>query len=508
MIESVIESVCGVLDRYDKSYTRSSVTVNLNRWKENKGWLIELLRRHPNWNEEALAVIFDVTESREIDTHTVCSYKNNLFDIFKELDTADEDRSNFYAAIDLATGSHSKILSNDNVVTNIKHYTGIPFVTGQKTSRVINKICQRYNLDKHPEYNAHFARLADSLNPIKIKRKALLSVHPCDYLEMSNRDNSWTSCHCLNGGAYHGGALSYMNDECSMIFYTVDDDVEGEYYQSPKRTRQVFCFNSGILLQSRLYPNTDDEEARNTYRNIVQHTIADCLTLPNLWTLKRDHSEVSTRVDTFEDSLHYPDYDYECFKANVSILKDAHAGDADYILIGYTAYCINCSQPVSEAGSMYCSECADPDYYVCYACGSRVHEDNIHYVNGEYYCDECCSYCDHCQEYTTDDTTSVHDRCGNLISVCDYCRDEHYHYCDECEEYYHNDNGMFLDEGFICDDCLSHNYFKCERCGEYIHNDNAVEVKGEYYCSFCAGIVEDEAEENEQVTILISVCGG
>lgn len=64
-----------------------------------------------------------------------------------------------------------------------------------------------------------------------------------------------------------------MNDVCSMIFYTADEDVKENFYAAPKRSRQVFCYNHGIILQSRLYPQTDDNEARKIYRNIVQRTI-------------------------------------------------------------------------------------------------------------------------------------------------------------------------------------------------------------------------------------------
>jgi putative MATE family efflux protein len=39
-------------------------------WKNNKTPLAERLLKHPNWNEDALAVIFKATQSREIDRHT------------------------------------------------------------------------------------------------------------------------------------------------------------------------------------------------------------------------------------------------------------------------------------------------------------------------------------------------------------------------------------------------------------------------------------------------------
>jgi hypothetical protein len=74
MDEKIIESVCTVLEKYDKDYNKDGVWANLREWKYNKNPLIELLSRHPNWNSDALAVVFEVTESRDIIGYEVNGY--------------------------------------------------------------------------------------------------------------------------------------------------------------------------------------------------------------------------------------------------------------------------------------------------------------------------------------------------------------------------------------------------------------------------------------------------
>lgn len=124
---------------------------------------------------------------------------------------------------------------------------------GQKTSRIIGKLCRSFGVDGHERYNAVFAQLSDSLNPLQMLKTALLSLHPCDFLEMSNKDNTWTSCHNLESGSYQAGTLSYMTDDVSMIFFTVDPEVKDHYYRAPRRSRQMFstrikrCFNQGSI---------------------------------------------------------------------------------------------------------------------------------------------------------------------------------------------------------------------------------------------------------------------
>jgi formylmethanofuran dehydrogenase subunit E len=410
------------------------------------------------------------------------------------MEMTEEEREKFHCALDVAAITYSKFLPDEQTASNIKQYCEINCSAGQKTSRIINAICKKFGVDKHLEYNMQFAKLADSLNPLQIKRTALLSVHPCDYLEMSNRDNSWSSCHCLDGGEYHGGTLSYMNDGCSMIFYTVDDDIEENYHTVPKRARQVFCFNDGILLQSRLYPQTDDEETRTIYRNIVQKIIADCMILPNLWTLKREHDSVNYYVRTHEYSLHYKDYDYKQFKSNISLLNSVNISAESHITIGSTAYCMECCDTIfNNKDGLHCESHSSEGYVICYNCDRQVHEDNARYIGGYMYCDECCNYCDHCEEYATE-TWEVHRNQTYAAYVCSHCL-EHYRYCDDCDEYFEKDCGIQLGKRFHCNDCIENDYYSCTSCAEYVVKYDSEEIDGQYYCKNCADSIKEENNE-------------
>jgi hypothetical protein len=505
MNENMITRVNSVLDKYSKSYCRNGVLANLYAWEQNKTPLIELLRKHPNWNEDALAVVFEVTQSREIDRYLVSPLKSSLLDLCIGMEMPGEERLNLSYSLDTAISPYAKLLPDEQIVSNIKQYSGVSCAVGQKTSRVINKICQRYGLDKHPEYNARFAQLADSLSPIKIKRKALLSVHPCDYLEMSNEQNSWSSCHCIRRGEYHAGTLSYMNDAVSMIFYTVDEFVDFDYCKKPKRSRQVFCYGDGILLQSRLYPHTDDEEARSIYRDIVQRTISHCLNIPNLWLLKRNPETVEEHCYTHEDALHYQDYTYSCYKPTISLLKDVHCLEESSICIGHTAYCLDCADPISSNDTLYCDSCSDySDYISCENCGTRIllDGDDDYYVSDAHYCRDCVSWCESCQEYVRDEMFDVRNLQGREIFVCANCCDEYYSYCEDCGAYYHNDTGLHIADGFHCDDCLENHYAVCENCGVYFPREYAMEIDGNTYCADCAKEAQTQAEEVKVVCLV------
>lgn len=175
----------------------------------------------------------------------------------------------FRISLRTAVSEYSNTLSEQSLEV-IRTRGGIKCATGQKTSRIIGKLCREFGVDGHERYNAVFAQLSDALNPLQMLKTALLSLHPCDFLEMSNKDNTWSSCHNLESGGYQAGALSYMTDDVSMIFFTVDPGPTDHFYRLPRRSRQMFFFKDGSLFQSRLYPQ-DMSEPMDLYRSTLMY---------------------------------------------------------------------------------------------------------------------------------------------------------------------------------------------------------------------------------------------
>lgn len=418
----------------------------------NKGWLVDLLRKHPNWDEDALAITHAVTATREVDISQVLCLEDELFRLASAPPFEVEDLTNLRPAVTLLTHSYSQYITDDYIAGEVARLTGVSCAVGQKASRVINKICKRYGVDKNERYNACFAALADALNPIKIPRTALLSVHPCDYLEMSNISNSWGSCHNLEDGAYRAGTLSYLTDVCSLIFYTVDSEKYPPIYTSPKVTREVFCYGDGILLQSRLYPATDDMDTMAAYRNLVQQSLAICLSVPNLWALHSEDGCVDTYVETSSYAEHYRDYEYACYHPTVSLLTDVYPGQDTVLTVGSEARCLCCASSVASEEDMYCSSCGEIEY--CSSCGERIHGSNICWIRDTPYCSDCVDYCDMCEEYTTHGVTTVY-TADSSVYACSACIDEYARTCDECGELYLLDSLEQVEEEYLCPHCVA-----------------------------------------------------
>ena len=71
MMDELKQQFYEVMHKYQKPFSEEGVTANLTQWNEQKQGLLQLLRRHPLWNEKELAIVFRVEERREIDRITV-----------------------------------------------------------------------------------------------------------------------------------------------------------------------------------------------------------------------------------------------------------------------------------------------------------------------------------------------------------------------------------------------------------------------------------------------------
>lgn len=563
-----------LIDRADE-FTKDGIRKNVEEWLRMKAPLFRLLRKHPNWNEEAKAVIYHQTEHRMPSYADSKSAFDNLIDLcgyediepgkipwdnvnacFSEMSQTDwqamisesnicnwswvsdsyvESRTLFIATFS-ALFSQEPMNTMSKKVTDCVNriYPDIRAHVGQKTSRIANKLFCKFGFDKTSDYNREFAKLADSMNPFDVERITVLSANIIDFLLMSN-GNSWRSCHTIlsggpdnYGGCYMGGTLSYANDSESMILYTVDKDYRGiNYCFEPKINRQVFFWSYPVLVQERLYPQCNDgtEQGKalvKQYRTVVEDIMATCLETPNLWVKEnRNRADVYSRDDTFmySDWSAFPNYIVH-LKKEIAVSEneveegsDTETCDLNYVIrsakhiaVGGISYCINCGaekckddfyDEENSHNSLLCHSChPDEDTACCNECGCHDDRDNMHCIDGEWYCNDCCFYCEYHQEYETGNYEYVE----NYGDVCeDALANDDFYYCNECEEWHYDEPTTTVYDRYdseinVCDHCLEKYYTQCDDCEEYFHNSNIFKLGSYYFCEACY----DKRMENEE----------
>lgn len=533
ILESIEKNFKLELSNRDYDYEDFAINEIFDTWLQKKQMLLKLLSKHPYWNEERLMIQFDEDFSRKINSDVSWNFVNWLqrstnmdtYNIYEE-DCFGFRMCKFSLCNCIVNGlCYSTYITEremDYIAQINELHEDFRFREGMKATKVMRKICSVLGWDKimGEEYNRNdelvqvnlfereYAKYCDAMSPIKVTRHTCISLNPIDYLLMSN-GNSWTSCHdirdCDDAGEYSSGTISYMLDEHSMIFYTVDSSFNGKVIErEPKLQRQVFGYNDYQLLQSRLYPQSMDCGAEAIYtdiRNIMQKVIADCLEMPNLWTKGKVKNVYAGNGATCYQ-------DWNCFGSlcSVSTIKGKEDEPHNPIYLGTYPICIRCGNTHYCEGNINC--CEGDDYYTCEDCGCRIHEDDVYWVGDSHYCRDCVTYCEECGEYEANNYATWIP--SEDIYVCERCRDRYFVYCEDCNEYTREERSVVVENGnrVVCQRCFNDNYEECSDCGNYCHRYDMTEITdketGElhWYCSDCA----EEHEEDEEDEVNEEAC--
>ena len=408
----LLKSMKSLLDEYNYQYREAALNDIIDKWASEKAPLIKAFKKHPNYLKGKFMISFDMDYERTIDTQAVRYFKDWLLDIpvvmYKD-DIPDDIKrrkgywdaylpSRLYNFFDDLVCYPDKTISECTADILADIIPEVRVAPGQKTSRAINKICHYLGYDKHPDYNREYAKFADALSPMIIKRHTLLSINPLDYLTMSF-GNSWASCHTIDkknirnmpdsySGTYSAGTISYMLDGSSMVFYTVHSDYVGtEYWAQPKINRQMFHWGEDKLVQGRLYPQSNDGDgsAYAPYRQIVQEIMSIIFDFPNLWTVKSGTGESYRYI--ISRGTHYRDYNsYDsCTTSRV-----AQSRNEKKFIVGAEPICIECGSIHMESENInHCVEIGKE--YICSVCGRHINEREMvaDMATGVIYCDDC-----------------------------------------------------------------------------------------------------------------------
>jgi len=107
--------------------------------------------------------------------------------------------------------------------------------------------------------------------------------------------------------------------------------------------------------------------------------------------------------------------------------------------------------------------------FECADCCTVIPDDDIVVYQGDAYCGDCCSQCEHCEELHPD-SESVYD---GYFRVCQSCYEDSYFTCESCDHICHSD-GLCTVSGdtFVCESCVSNgSYNYCEEDGTYHYWD-------------------------------------
>lgn len=306
----------------------------------------------------------------------------------------------------------------------------------------------------------------------KISGTLCFSVHPLDYLSLSENSYHWRSCHSLDG-EYRAGNLSYMVDNSTIICYLKNDGKNmplgafGSTLWNSKKWRcllfasgdlntwfagrQYPFFAEGALevIRTRLLDLMNDSSNEwslwsNTQLNEFQFTYSDHTTdthsIIPLVCLNHKMFELEDIIEDADGSKHFNDLLYSsCYKPFYMFNRyETHPK----IFIGGAVTCIQCGEEeVSQFDTMLCRKCQD----------------------------DCNELADH-------------------------------FYCERCDSWVMDDDGVWVEDDnyHICKYCADNECFRCEYCGElfFIENEHFDEETQKHVCNQCLEILKERREQN------------
>ena len=524
--ETIVKDMCEELGDRNYPYSYDAIKKIVNKSIEVKSSLIDLLSRHPNWIPDKLMIQFDSDYNRQFSTDALYHFGRWIERaIRKERDLNNLDYDVLHFIQNKIVGQFFNETMDYDINQLNEENTNFKLRNNMKASKAILKLCKEMGYDKLPhlgelwnstperikydDFNYEYALLCDNINPIKTTRHTCISLNPIDYLLMSNGD-SWQSCHDIGDfedepGCYSSGTISYMLDECSFIFYTVDKDYDGKHIELEEKVqRQVFGYKDEVFIQSRLYPQSMDYGAEAIYtdiRNIVQKVIADCLEKPNFWS--KTTSDVNDIVVKGVGATCYPDWYRDNPGAkHCSISRIKGTTNHPLIVLGAKPICIECGGTHDVNDNINC--CSSRNGHYCEGCGDWVDEDDEYWVGDYAYCRDCVTYCEDCGDYEVNDYVveiNYIDGWGHHSTkyVCESCANDYYR-CECCGELWDCDNmTITTEDNWYCPDC-DDNWFICDNCGD-IHDSNYMnydDQTGNNYCNDCYEDILEEREEKEE----------
>ena len=318
---------------------------------------------------------------------------------------------------------------------------------GCKTIKTLGKLASAFGLEKEFED----FRLKHSLinNEKKISGILCISIHPIDFLTLSDNEYDWSSCYSIKEyGAYRCSAVETMNSPHVVVTY-----LKGKNKPTPynKKWRELFIVSPWALVGIKGYPYHNKELEKMAMDFISEIAESNGFSYSK-GTLYTPNIEENFRLDF----NHLYDGDFNCFEdypikyaKNYSVFDSSGDEKSFYaqpsIIVGGENTCLMCGNPYENYAIM------------------DNNESN----------DETCLLCPDCE---------------NVIE------------CEECGDYLLDKEGNYVynekTNTYICEDCFCNNYLICDNCGDIINVKYDIyktdRTTGDILCKNC---IEEKEEE-------------
>jgi hypothetical protein len=308
---------------------------------------------------------------------------------------------------------------------------------------MLGKIAEAFNLKGFEEFRLEHSLLVNQKN---LYGTLCLSIHPLDYMTMSDNDEGWDSCMSWTDvGDYRSGTIEMMTSKCVVVAYLKNDERDYcpkelrncDWSWNSKRWRELYVVTEDVITNVRPYPFVNEDLTKialNTLRDLAKKNLGW-----NSYTNKvaeLPHRDEDLRF-AFETGNMYNDFDNDDF-VNYGFWNPNLPNGTHWTYYSGPLVCMYCgNQPdYMENNNLICDDC--DNRVMCWNCGDRHPAELMTYTeDGEYLCCNCTGFINF-----NDGLVYAH------FKEFDVCKDDEkigYIYLSGYEEEYNNE--LFI-EGF------------------------------------------------------------
>lgn len=329
-----------------------------------------------------------------------------------------------------------ELITTDALAENKMDYNSFSFTgkdgklfkvnCGCKPIKTLGKIATMYNIDGFEEFRLKHSML---LNQKHLHGNLCLSIHPLDYMTMSDNACNWESCMSWkNSGCYRRGTVEMMNSPVAIVAYLTAEEemsLETGYRDetwNSKKWRELFIVNKDVISEVKGYPYQSVSLVdavlaflRDLAKKNWDHEYDyDSIYLNDCGSVKlRDGNRATFAfwTETMYNDFGTMDRSHHMLVNTARVMNQLNAHDEYSLCYSGESECMWCgsiSNSFDCEEALYCEDCGE--YYTCSCCGAHFHrEDDLFWVDDEGYCEECYAERFNQNQFNYDEPIAVED---------------------------------------------------------------------------------------------------
>ena len=436
-------------------YGRASTHEILKYWAEKKGFLYQLLGNQLIYTKDiCIKAPYDMLE-RDMGylldrDNFYCWYRDLGWKLYED---DYKSRDAFFQIMRRDWLTKNRIEGETYKFKFPKDDKVIAAPHGSKPLKFLAKVAELYGkTELFEEFRLAHSRV---LNKKELHGELVLSIHPLDYMTMSDNNCGWSSCMSWQeAGCYRRGTVEMMNSPIVLVAYLKakeDMRIPGGHW-SNKKWRQLIVVTEDFATGIKGYPYESKD-----LTSICLLTIQE-LAEKNLPNLKYSQTvidyepfnrfSVGDREFSFEFECGAMYNDFENADEFYMIMSENIVDGNHYCYYSGVANCMHCGSIGDDygcfddaEGNLICEDCC-PNYY-CAECGEHIYENDVCEVDGQY----LCSYCYENHTVETKDDEELHLE-GNTYRIHLVGTVDGIHYSNKTISVYRLNDSTFMNTYF------------------------------------------------------------